>query len=88
MGLWQNIRVHYLTFQAVRLGQWLRKRYVDDLGFFPRQYEEQSFSLRTTTIQRTSQTLHGVLSGLYPDLKVLGNRFSSPCCECCVCPSK
>ncbi|GAX83875.1 hypothetical protein CEUSTIGMA_g11300.t1 [Chlamydomonas eustigma] len=63
-------RMGQLTFaghdMAVELGTWLRERYVNQLGFLPPTLEPAAMSLRTTCIQRTGQTLHGVLSGLYP----------------------
>ena len=59
------------TTQGVDLGAWLRARYMDKYNHLPQQYDPRLMSLRTTCIQRTVLTLQGVLSGIYPDLKVV-----------------
>lgn len=51
---------------AVRLGQQLRRRYVDQHGLVPGSYVPGSIAAYSTAIQRTVDTLQGVLSGLYP----------------------
>eukprot|EP00200_Dunaliella_tertiolecta_P002707 CAMPEP_0202357266 /NCGR_PEP_ID=MMETSP1126-20121109/11362_1 /ASSEMBLY_ACC=CAM_ASM_000457 /TAXON_ID=3047 /ORGANISM="Dunaliella tertiolecta, Strain CCMP1320" /LENGTH=445 /DNA_ID=CAMNT_0048950113 /DNA_START=101 /DNA_END=1438 /DNA_ORIENTATION=- len=53
--------------QALDFGQWLRKRYIEELGFLPPQYKEGMLHARTTNFQRTALTLAGVLTGLLGD---------------------
>jgi hypothetical protein len=62
--------LHPLPTQGVELGTWLRETYIEKHGLLPPEYDPSLMSLRTTCIQRTILTLQGVLSGLFPDLKV------------------
>ncbi|KAL6770484.1 hypothetical protein ACKKBF_B31420 [Auxenochlorella protothecoides x Auxenochlorella symbiontica] len=52
--------------QALAFGRWLRRRYVDTLGFLPGDREQDTLLPRTTNYARTVATLAGVLTGLYP----------------------
>ncbi|CAL8468369.1 g7909 [Coccomyxa elongata] len=53
--------------QARELGSWLRQRYIDKFGFLPPDYREGLVLGRTTNYRRTTATLQGVLTGLYPE---------------------
>lgn len=52
--------------QALEFGHRLRRRYVEQLGLLPPQYEPAVLSNRTTNFSRTIATMGGVLTGLYP----------------------
>lgn len=52
---------------AVKLGQMLRRRYIDQYKLIPSSYRADSIFAHSTASQRTVNTLRGVLSGLYPD---------------------
>mmetsp|Transcript_8637 Transcript_8637/g.23221 ORF Transcript_8637/g.23221 Transcript_8637/m.23221 type:complete len:542 (-) Transcript_8637:424-2049(-) len=52
---------------AKDLGQWLRTRFIGELGFLSPDFKAEEVSLRTTCIARTGATLQGVLTGLWPD---------------------
>lgn len=52
--------------QALQFGQWLRQRYVEEVGFLPPKYEDGTLLARSTNYSRTIATLRGVLTGLYP----------------------
>ena len=53
--------------QLLRAGARFRRRYVDELGFLPETLEPDTIAARTSMSERTMHSLHGFLSGLYPD---------------------
>eukprot|EP00298_Acanthocystis_sp_HF-20_P001423 c11838_g1_i1.p1 GENE.c11838_g1_i1~~c11838_g1_i1.p1 ORF type:complete len:429 (-),score=129.85 c11838_g1_i1:19-1278(-) len=57
--------------QAINLGNELRKRYVEELKLLPTQPDASLLELRSTNVNRTIETLRGVLFGIY------GNNFGS-----------
>jgi lysophosphatidic acid phosphatase type 6 len=56
--------------QALALGEWLRRRYVDGARFLPEAYDpsDNAVGARSTNYARTLATIAGVWTGLYPEL--------------------
>eukprot|EP01094_Clydonella_sp_ATCC50884_P003924 TRINITY_DN1302_c0_g1_i1.p1 TRINITY_DN1302_c0_g1~~TRINITY_DN1302_c0_g1_i1.p1 ORF type:complete len:480 (+),score=148.57 TRINITY_DN1302_c0_g1_i1:136-1575(+) len=53
--------------QLYELGQWLRSKYVDELGFLPDTYSHFDMQCRATDTDRTLISSEGLLLGLYPN---------------------
>jgi hypothetical protein len=56
--------------QAFELGRWLAQRYRHSDGLLTGGYNSVDVWSRTTNYRRTRGTLHGVLSGLFPEENV------------------
>ena len=55
-----------LTLQARDLGEWLARRYRNELRFLPPAASADQVHARTTNYRRTRATLSAVLAGIFP----------------------
>ena len=52
--------------QSYQLGSKLRKRYIDEHGLLPNQYQPETLYIRSTDYDRTLMSAQSLLLGLYP----------------------
>ncbi|KAK2952111.1 putative Intestinal acid phosphatase [Blattamonas nauphoetae] len=64
--------------QQVDVGEFLRKRYVDDLRLFPTEYSSKDIYVRASNYNRTIMSASSQLAGLYPKGAGPNNLYNYP----------
>ena len=66
----RGLLTHFGEFQLGSVGWHMRQRYVHSDKFFPAQFDDQFFALRSTDLPRTQLSLARMVQGLYPGTKL------------------